>query len=108
VIADDSTPPPAQEALTRALADMEDVRDQLHVAKMRLLHALDPERHGAVPERDGECPLVRRLHPPEVRQAFHVLRSLTDAQRVTIMCWFCSDCRRYVPPGDACKCHLRG
>jgi hypothetical protein len=40
----------------------------------------------------------------EMREAYRLLRSLTDEQRGLVLCWFCKSCWRYVGPGDTCHC----
>lgn len=41
---------------------------------------------------------------PEMNQTFDLLLGLSEAQRGLVLCWFCSDCYRYVGPGDHCTC----
>ena len=36
-------------ALQKALEDLHGLRERAHVSQMRILHALEPERHGPVP-----------------------------------------------------------
>lgn len=39
----------------------------------------------------------------EVRQAFDLLLNhMTPEERGFVMCWFCSVCREYMPPGKGC------
>ncbi|MBX3205095.1 MAG: hypothetical protein KF764_08495 [Labilithrix sp.] len=40
----------------------------------------------------------------EMRQALAMLKAMTNEQRGRVLCWFCSACRRYVGPGDSCRC----
>jgi len=41
---------------------------------------------------------------PEAWQAYWLLKSLSERQRGLVLCWFCSSCHRFVPPGDYCTC----
>lgn len=39
---------------------------------------------------------------PEVKEAFRALYRLTPDQRAQVLCWFCSQCHKYVGPGESC------
>jgi hypothetical protein len=52
-------------------------------------------------------PPLPDLYPdytPEMRQAFQLLKGLTEHQRGMVLCWFCKGCDRYIGPGDYCNC----
>lgn len=40
--------------------------------------------------------------PPGVGEAFRALQALTPDQRGLVLCWFCAQCFKYIPPGESC------
>ena len=40
----------------------------------------------------------------EMRQAFALLLAMNPVQRGRLLCWFCTDCRKEIEPGECNPC----
>lgn len=60
-------------------------------------------------EHNDRCPCGRPSPcddhdvTPGMRDAMAALQALNARQRARVLCWFCSECAEYVPPGRTCE-----